>query len=131
MKKIFILLTSMFLLVGCIESLAVLGGGASNGKLVQSSIKSGVGLGIKKRTGKSPLEHAFNLAGNDKRQKKQTKCSSFAKKKELEICLLLEKRITASKLKIKEKNSLANPSIDTVLSLQSSINKKSKIKYLD
>ena len=131
MKKIFILLTSMFLLVGCVESLAVLGGGASNGKLLQSSIQSGVSLGIKKRTGKSPLEHALNLVGNDKSQKKQTKCSSFAKKKELEICLLLEKRITASKLKIKEKNSLANPSIDTVLSLKSSINKKSKIKYLD
>ena len=121
----------MFLLVGCVESLAVLGGGASNGKLLQSSIQSGVSLGIKKRTGKSPLEHALNLVGNDKSQKKQTKCSSFAKKKELEICLLLEKRITASKLKIKEKNSLANPSIDTVLSLKSSINKKSKIKYLD
>ena len=42
-----------------------------------------------------------------------------------------EKKITSNKLKIKEKNSLANPSIETVLSLQSSINKKSKIKYLD
>ena len=38
MKKIFILLISMFLLVGCIESVVVMGGGAANGKLMQSSI---------------------------------------------------------------------------------------------
>ena len=49
MKKIFILLSSMFLLVGCVESIAILSGGASNGKLVQSSIQSGISLGIKKR----------------------------------------------------------------------------------
>ena len=40
MKKIFILLTSMFLLVGCIESMALISGGAVNGKLVQSSLQS-------------------------------------------------------------------------------------------
>jgi len=131
MKKIFILLTSMFLLVGCIESIAIIGGGAANGKLVQSSLQSGVSLGIKKQTGKSPVQHALNLVSNNERQKKQTECSSFTKKKEQEICLMEEKKITSNKLKIKEKNSLANPSIETVLSLQSSINKKSKIKYLD
>ena len=131
MKKIFILLTSMFLLVGCVESIAILGGGATNGKLVQSSFKSGASLGIKKQTGKTPLEHALNLIGNNERQKIKIKCSSFAKKKEIEICLMTEKKITSNKLKIKEKNSLANPSIETVLSLLSSINKKSKIKYLD
>ena len=62
MKKIFVLLTSMFLLVGCIESIAVLSGGAANGKLVQSSLKSGLSYGIKKQTGKSPLQHALAFA---------------------------------------------------------------------
>jgi len=131
MKKIFILLSSMFLLAGCIESLAVIGGSAANGNLMQSSIQSGISLGIKKQTGKSPLQHVLNLAGNNERQKKQTKCSSFVKKKELETCLMEEKRITSNKTKIEEKNSLVNSSIETGLSLQSSINKKSKIKYLD
>jgi len=131
MKKIFILLASMFLLAGCIESLAVIGGSAANGNLMQSSIQSGISLGIKKQTGKSPLQHVLNLAGNNERQKKQTKCSSFVKKKELETCLMEEKRITSNKTKIEEKNSLVNSSIETGLSLQSSINKKSKIKYLD
>ena len=74
MKKIFILLASMFLLAGCIESLAVIGGSAANGNLMQSSIQSGISLGIKKQTGKSPLQHVLNLAGNNERQKKQTKC---------------------------------------------------------
>ena len=121
----------MFLLAGCIESLAVIGGSAANGNLMQSSIQSGISLGIKKQTGKSPLQHVLNLAGNNERQKKQTKCSSFVKKKELETCLMEEKRITSNKTKIEEKNSLVNSSIETGLSLQSSINKKSKIKYLD
>ena len=48
MKNIIILLSSMFLLVGCIESVALLGTSSANGKLVQSSLKSGVSLGIKK-----------------------------------------------------------------------------------
>ena len=48
MKKIFIILTSVFLLVGCVESIAVLGGGAANGKLVQSSIQSAASYGVKK-----------------------------------------------------------------------------------
>mgnify|MGYP006085497949 CR=1 FL=1 len=49
MKKIFILLTSMFLLAGCIESVVVLGGGATNGKIVQSSIQSAASYGMKKK----------------------------------------------------------------------------------
>jgi len=100
MKKIFILLTSMFLLVGCIESIALLSEGAANGKLLQSSLQSGVSLGIKNKTGKSPLQHALN----------------YSKK---------------VKPKAKEKESSNKPSKKPFLSLQSSINKKSKIKYLD
>ena len=51
MKKIFVLLGSMFLFSGCIESIALLGPvtGAANGKVVQSSIQSGINYGIKKK----------------------------------------------------------------------------------
>ena len=54
MKKIIILIASMFLLAGCIESIALLGGpatGAANGKILQSSLKSAASYGIKKATG--------------------------------------------------------------------------------
>ena len=57
MKKIFYLFSVMFLLNGCVESVALLGstvGGASSGKIVQSSINSVTSYGIKKRTGKTP-----------------------------------------------------------------------------
>ena len=61
MKKITILLSSMFLLAGCIESVALLGPatGATNGKIVQSSLKSAVSYGVKKTTGKTPIGHAL------------------------------------------------------------------------
>ena len=60
MKKIFILLASTFLLTGCIESIVAIGGGASNGKVLQSSLQSAVSYGVKKSTGKTPLGHALN-----------------------------------------------------------------------
>ena len=55
----------MFLLNGCAESVALLGttvGGASSGKVVQSSIHSAVSYGIKKQTGLTPLGHALSYA---------------------------------------------------------------------
>jgi len=131
MKKIFILLSSMFLLVGCVESIAVLSGGASNGKLVQSSIQSGISLGIKKQTGKSPMQHALSYSKKKKPQTKKEPCSSFIDKKDLEICLMVNKRITSRKNEIKEKKFLDKPFKKPTSYLQSSIDEKSKIKYLD
>ena len=59
MKKIFGFLITLFLLNGCAESVALLGtsvGGVSNGKIVQSSLTSSISYGVKKQTGKGPLE---------------------------------------------------------------------------
>jgi hypothetical protein len=131
MKKIFILLTSMFLLVGCVESIALLGGGLSNGKAVQSSLQSAVSYGVKKRTGKTPIAHALNYVKGDNTIQEKDSCSSFINKKDLEICLMVEKRITSKQAKIKEKESFNKPSRELTSSLQFSINEKSKIKYLD
>ena len=121
----------MFLLVGCIESLAVIGGGASNGKLVQSSLQSGLSFGVKKTTGKTPLGHVMNIVTKNKTLKEKKSCSSFDNKKTLEICLMVEKRIISKQAKIEEKKSFNKPSKKLTSSLQSSINKKSQIKYLD
>ena len=62
MKKILFYYQLLFLLNGCAESLALLGTSTSNGKIVQSSLNSAISYGIKKQTGKTPLEHAIAYA---------------------------------------------------------------------
>ena len=106
MKKILILLASTFLLVSCLDTVAVIGTGASNGKIVQSSIKSGVSYGIKQQTGSSPIEHLLNYNKKSKVQKKQDSCSSFTNKKELNMCIKLKQRIITKRSEIKKKNCL-------------------------
>ena len=130
MKKIFILLASMFLLSGCIESLVTIGGGAANGKLSQSSLQSVASYGVKKTTGKTPIGHAINLVKKEN-SKENKSCSMFDNKKDLELCLMLEKRISSKQAKLEEKKYLNKTSKELTSSLQFSINEKSKIKYLD
>ena len=103
MQKIIVLLSSMFLLVGCIESVALLGTSSANGKLVQSSLKSGVSLGIKKTTGKTPLQHALNYAEEKNIDKKKKKCISFIEKTNSEACAIAKKQVALTKAKIKNK----------------------------
>ena len=121
----------MLLLVGCVESIALMGGGAANGKVAQSTTKSFIGYGIKKTTGNSPIEHAFNLVKGKNLKKENESCSSFDNKKDLEICLMISERIISSKNKIKEKKLTDKSSSTPISSLRTSINRKSKIKYLD
>ena len=131
MRKIFILLASTLLLVGCLESVAVIGTGAANGKVVQSSIQSGASYGVKKITGKTPLNHAVSYAKKNTNKEKKNSCSPFANKKDPELCLRVEKKIVSKQIKLEEKNTSNKPSKEFTSSLQSSIDKKSKIKYLD
>ena len=77
MKKILLLISTVFLLNGCAESLALLGSSASNGRLAQSSLNSAISYGIKKQTGKTPLEHAIAYADEKIPEKKQESCVSF------------------------------------------------------
>ena len=72
MKKILLLLSMIFLLNGCAESLALLGTSASNGRIVQSSLNSAISYGVKKQTGKTPLEHAIAYAEKKNPEKKQS-----------------------------------------------------------
>ena len=103
MKNIIILLSSMFLLVGCVESIALLGPAtsATNGKLVQSSLKSAVSLGVKKTTGKSPMQHALAYAEEKNPNKKKEKCISFIEKTNSEACAIVKKQAALTKTKIK------------------------------
>ena len=129
MKKIFFL-SLIFLLNGCAESLALLGTSPSNGKIIQSSLNSAVSYGVKKRTGKTPLEHAIAYAEEKNPERKKEPCLSFLEKTNSEICAIVKKQLNLTKTKIKSIN--INKSIkDLTSSIQPKIDKKSKISYLD
>jgi hypothetical protein len=134
MKKIFILLSLMFLLNGCFESMAVVGttvGGASNGRVIQTSLNSAVSYGIKKQTGKSPLGHALTYAKEKNPEKKKEPCLSFIDKTNSEICAVIKKQISSTQAKIKKKKLFDMSLKELTSSLQSAIKERSKIKYLD
>ena len=106
MKKIFGLLISLLLLNGCAESVALLGpsvGGASSGKMLQSSLNSVISYGVKKQTGKSPLEHAFAYAEEKNPEKKKETCISFIERTRSEFCTILNKKISLTNIVVKEK----------------------------
>ena len=130
MRKILGLLITLFLLNGCAESVALLSTGASNGKIVQSSFNSVMSYGVKKQTGKTPLEHAVAYAEEKNPKKKKEPCLSFVEKTNSELCALLKKQLKLTKSKILTK-SKDNSIKDLISSLQLNINKKSKIKHLD
>ena len=133
MKKILILLSTVFLLNGCAESLALLGPtstAVTGGNIAQSALSSAVNYGVKKQTGKSAMEHMMTYAEEINPKKKKEPCLSFAEKTNSEICAILKKqlKITKSKILMKSKERSIK---DLTSSLQPKINKKSKIKYLD
>ena len=130
MKKTFGLLVALFLLNGCAESLALLSTSASSGKIAQSSLNSAISYGVKKDTGKTPLEHAIAYAGKKNPEKQKEPCLSFFEKTNSEICAIVKKQLEITKSKILKK-SKENYVKDLTSSLQPNIDKKSKIKYLD
>ena len=133
MKKILSLLTVSVLLSGCVESMALIGPattGTGSGKIVQSAASSVLSYGVKKQTGKTPLEHAISYAEEMNPQKKKEPCLSFAEKTNSEICAIVKKQLKITKSKILNKSKEKSIK-DLTSSLQPNINKKSKIKYLD
>ena len=133
MKKIFGLLTTLLLLNGCAESVALLGtsvGSASNGKMLQSSLNSVASYGIKKQTGKGPLEHVVAYAEKVNPEKKKEPCLSFVKKTNSEICAIVKNQLNLTKSKIIN-GTREETFKDLTSSLQSNIDTNFKIKYLD
>ena len=133
MKKILGCLLGLTLLTGCAESLALLGPtstAVTGGNIAQSAFSSAVNYGVKKQTGKSPMEHAIAYAEEINPEKKKEPCLSFAEKTNSEICVIVKKQLELTKSKIlmrsKEKSIK-----DLTSSLKPNINKKSRIKYLD
>ena len=133
MKKEFFLLIALFLLNGCAESVALLGssvGGASSGKMVQSSLNSAISYGIKQQTGKGPIQHVIAYAEKINPEKEKEPCLSFIEKTNSEICAIVKKQLNITKSKIK--NETTDASLKNLASsLQPSIDKNSQVKYLD
>ena len=133
MGKIFVLLTTMLLLNGCAESVALLGtsaGTASNGKILQSSFHSAISYGIKQQTGKGPIQHVIAYAEKINPEKEKEPCLSFIEKTNSEICAIVKKQLNITKSKITNETTDASLK-DLASSLQPSIDKNSQIKYLD
>ena len=106
MKKTFCLFTLIFLLNGCVESVALLGssvGGASSGKIAQSALQSTISYGVKKQTGKSPLGHALAYAEKNNPDRKKETCLSFIEKTRSEFCTIAKKKVSLTNRAIKEK----------------------------
>ena len=105
MKKILLLLSTIFLLNGCAESLALLGPSASNGRFVQSSLNSAISYGVKKQTGKTPLEHAIAYAEEKNPEKKKENCISSIEITNSEFCAIAKKQVSLTKASLTKKTS--------------------------
>ena len=114
MKKILTSLVGLLFLSGCIETASLMApmSGVANGKVVQTTLNSAVSFGIKKKTGKSPMEHALNLAEQNNKSKitKKKNCISFLENTSQELCSKLEGKF---------------------VKIQNAIDKKYQIKRLD
>ena len=103
MRKILLLFSTILLLNGCAESIALLGSGASNGKIAQSSLNSAISYGIKKQTGKTPLEHAIAYAEEINPDRKKETCISSIEITRSEFCTIVKKQIKVKSTEIIEK----------------------------
>ena len=132
MKKILFLLSISFLLNGCAESIALIGTGASNGRIVQSSLNSAISYGVKKQTGKTPFEHAIAFAEEKNPERKQDTCLSSIEMTKSEFCAIVKKQISLTNSSLKDKTSeilQKNPK-EFVVSLQTKIKETSLIEKI-
>ena len=132
MKKALFLLSSLLLLNSCAESIALLSTGASNGKIVQSSLNSAISYGVKKQTGKTPLEHAVAYAERVNPEKKQETCISSIERTRSDFCTVVKKQISLTNTAIKKKTSeiVKKYPKEVASSIQAKIKKTSLIESI-
>lgn len=129
MKKILCLLLMLTFLSGCVGSMAFLGpasttaASGATGNLARGAFTSTVSYGIKKQTGKLPLEHAVAYAEEKNTDKKTESCLSFIEKTNSKICAIVKKQLNLTKSKILKK-SQDKPIKDHTSSLQPKIDNK-------
>ena len=130
MKKKLLLISTIFLLSGCAESIALLGTSASNGRIVQSSLNSAISYGIKKQTGKTPLEHAITYAERVNPERKKETCISSIERTRSEFCTIVKKQISLTNSALKKKTSeiVKKYPKEIAVSIQSKIKETSLIE---
>ena len=125
----------MFLLVGCAETMALLGpiSGASNGKILQSSLNTAVNYGVKKRTGKTPMQHALAFAEEKNPNKKKERCISFIEQTNSEVCMIAKKQMTLVKSALEKKvfTTQANIKKTAQVVVDKSVKVKHNVNNLD
>ena len=100
LRRILLSLLLSALVTGCAETMALIGPSLGNGKIAQSAVSTTVSYGVKKQTGKSPMEHAVAYAEKHNPERNKSKCISFLEVTESELCEILKKNITQTKNKI-------------------------------
>ena len=147
MKNLFVFTTLIILLTGCVETMALLGPASSivgGANIVHSSISSAASYGVKKTTGRSPMQHVLAYSKEKNPNKKKDKCLSFVKQTESEACYIAKKKISSVKKsatkKIKNFAFLSKTEIDEnkkievkkdQSTLQAKVKKKSELKSLE
>ena len=102
MKKKFNLMLLAILLNGCAESMALLGPASTSlagGNMAQSASSSLISYSIKKKTGKSPMEHAITYVEKNNPERKESKWVSISKISETETYEILKKNISQTKIR--------------------------------
>ena len=103
MRKFLISLLLALFVTGCAETMALLGPASTSlggGNVAQTAFSSAVNYGVKKKTGKSPMEHAIAYAEKHNPEKEKVKCVNFLEVTETEVCSVLKKRVSELRRKI-------------------------------
>jgi len=124
MKKIAGLMLTLVFLSGCVESMALLGPMSGSGNMAQSALSSSVSYGVKKQTGKSPMEHVIAYAEKHNPEKKKSKCVSFIEGTNSEICEAVKKNILETKEYFANKQKIIKRSLIEDLAKKSDIYKR-------
>ena len=128
MKKFIIIISLTITLNGCANSLAFLGPASSvagGGNVAQSAVSSAVSFGVKKKTGKTPSQHAVAYVKKYNPENKKDKCIEFVEATNSKACAAVKENISKTRKKIvKLKNNILSKSKIEDLAKKSGITRR-------
>ena len=107
--RLILIFIVLITLNGCANSVAILGPASTTvggGNIAQSAFTSSVSIGIKQQTGRSPMEHVIAYAEKHNPEKKKSRCVSFLKSTDSEICEAVKKNISQTQEYFKNKKKI-------------------------
>ena len=115
MRKFLTGISLIVLLSGCAESMALLAPASTaigSGNIVQSTLTSAASYGVKKSTGKSPVEHVVKYLDKHNPENKKEVCVSFLESTSSEFCAVIKKRIAEIKSSVDKRSHIQNLNSD-------------------